>query len=138
MRGNLLLAIAASAMPSWMFWTVIMGWDTGGVALVADDLAAWLTGLLAGAGRKKPVMVVTGTDREWALRPAVTAAVRVTATAAGTAGPDGHAVGCRVSTGGLPAGQLARAAASVPERVRRELLTAPAAAESTGFARSST
>jgi hypothetical protein len=57
-------------MPSWMFWTVIMGWDTGGVALVADDLAAWLTGLLAGAGRKKPVMVVTGTDRERALRPA--------------------------------------------------------------------
>jgi hypothetical protein len=84
--------IAASAIPSWMFWTVVMGWHTGRVVFIADDLAARLTGLLADADRQKPTMVVTGTDREWALQWAATAAVRVTATAAGTAGPDGHAI----------------------------------------------
>jgi hypothetical protein len=46
-----------------MFWTVVMGWHTGRVVFIADDLAARLTGLLADADRKKPTMVVTGTDR---------------------------------------------------------------------------
>jgi len=29
------------------------GWETAGVVFVADDLGAWLVGLLADAGRKK-------------------------------------------------------------------------------------
>ncbi len=45
----------------------------------ADDLAAWLTGLLADAGRKKLTTLVLGTDQERALRSAATAAVRLTA-----------------------------------------------------------
>jgi hypothetical protein len=45
---------------------------------VADDLGAWLVGLLADAGRKKLTTLVLGTDQEQALRSAATAAVRLT------------------------------------------------------------
>jgi hypothetical protein len=48
----------------------------GGMALVADDLGAWLVGLLAEAGRKKLVAFVLGTAQERALQQAATAAVR--------------------------------------------------------------
>ena len=47
---------------------------------VADDLAAWLVGLLAGAGRKKLTRLVLGNDQERALRQAATAAIESTAT----------------------------------------------------------
>lgn len=50
-----------------------------GMVFVADDLAAWLTGLLADAGRKKLSMLLLGSDQERALRSAATAAVRLTA-----------------------------------------------------------
>jgi hypothetical protein len=53
-----------------------------GMVLVADDLGAWLTGLLADAGRKKLTTLVLGTDRERARRSAATAAVRLTAASA--------------------------------------------------------
>jgi hypothetical protein len=54
-------------------------WETGSVVFVADDLAAWLIGLLADAGRKKLTALVFGTDQERALRSAATAAVWLTA-----------------------------------------------------------
>ena len=50
-----------------------------GVVFVADDLAAWLIGLLADTGRKKLTTLVLGTEQERALRSAATAAVRLTA-----------------------------------------------------------
>jgi hypothetical protein len=46
---------------------------------VADDLAAWLIGLLADASRKKLTTLVLGTKQERALLSAATAAVRETA-----------------------------------------------------------
>ena len=55
------------------------GWETAGVVFVADDLAAWLVGLLADAGRKKLTTLVLGSDQERALRQAATAAVQATA-----------------------------------------------------------
>lgn len=48
------------------------------MAFVADDLAAWLTGLLADVGRKKLTALVLGTDQERALRSAAAAAIRLT------------------------------------------------------------
>lgn len=45
------------------------------MAFVADDLAAWLVGLLAERGRKKLTTFVLGTEQERALRSAATAAV---------------------------------------------------------------
>ena len=51
----------------------------------ADDLAAWLIGALADAGRKKLTAIVLGTDQERALRSAATAAVQ---RAAGELRPD--------------------------------------------------
>jgi hypothetical protein len=50
-----------------------------GVVFVADDFAAWLTGMLADWGRKKLAALVLGTDQERALRKAATAAVQHTA-----------------------------------------------------------
>jgi len=45
----------------------------------ADDLGAWLIGLLADTGRKKLITLVLGTEQERALRSAAAAAVRETA-----------------------------------------------------------
>ena len=42
---------------------------------VADDLGAWLVGLLADTGRRKLTTLILGTDQERALRQAATAAV---------------------------------------------------------------
>lgn len=55
------------------------------MVFVADDLGAWLIGALADAGRKKLTAIVVGTDQEWALRSAATAAVQ---RAAGEVRPD--------------------------------------------------
>ena len=49
------------------------------MVFVADDLAAWLIGVLADAGRKKLTSVVFGSEQERALRSAATAAVQRTA-----------------------------------------------------------
>jgi hypothetical protein len=49
------------------------------VVFVADDLGAWLVGLLADAGRKKLTTFVLGSDQKRALRRAATAAVQLTA-----------------------------------------------------------
>ena len=49
------------------------------MVFVADDLGAWLVGLLADAGRKKLITTVLGSDQERALRQAATAAVQATA-----------------------------------------------------------
>jgi tetratricopeptide (TPR) repeat protein len=49
------------------------------MVFVADDLAAWLVGLLADAGRKKLTSLVLGTEQERALRAAATTAVQLTA-----------------------------------------------------------
>jgi hypothetical protein len=49
------------------------------VAAVADDLAAWLVGLLADAGRKKLITLVLGSEQERALRQAATTAIQLTA-----------------------------------------------------------
>ena len=49
------------------------------MVFVADDLGAWLVGLLADAGRKKLTALVLGSDQERALRQAATAAVQLTA-----------------------------------------------------------
>ncbi len=49
------------------------------MVFVADDLGAWLIGLLANAGRKKLSDWVLGTDQERALRSVATAAVQRTA-----------------------------------------------------------
>ena len=54
-------------------------WETAGVPFVADDLGAWLIGVLADAGRRKLTTFVLGTDQQRALRSAGTAAVRRTA-----------------------------------------------------------
>ena len=50
-----------------------------GIVFVADDLAAWLVGVVADAGRKKLTSLVLGDDQERALRPAATEAVQLTA-----------------------------------------------------------
>lgn len=55
------------------------GWETAGVVFAADDLGAWLVGLLADAGRKKLITVVLGSEQERARRQAASAAVEVTA-----------------------------------------------------------
>ena len=49
------------------------------MVFVADDLGAWLVGLLADAGRRKLTALVLGSDQERALRLAATAAVEATA-----------------------------------------------------------
>ena len=50
------------------------------MVFVADDLAAWLVGMLADAGRKRLTTLVLVSDHERALRQAATAAVQLTAT----------------------------------------------------------
>ena len=49
------------------------------MVFVADDLGAWLVGLLADASRKRLTALVLGSDQERALRRAATAAVQATA-----------------------------------------------------------
>ena len=49
------------------------------MVLVADDLGAWLVGLLADAGRKKLTALVLGSDQERALRKAAADVVQDTA-----------------------------------------------------------
>ncbi len=49
------------------------------MALVVDDLTAWLVALLADAGRKRLTSWVLGTDQQRALRQAAEAAVERTA-----------------------------------------------------------
>ena len=49
------------------------------MAFVADDLTAWLVGLLADAGRKKLTVLILGSDQDRALRWAAEAAVEATA-----------------------------------------------------------
>jgi hypothetical protein len=49
------------------------------MAFVADDLAAWLIGLLADRGRRRLTTVLLGTHQERALRSAATAVVELTA-----------------------------------------------------------
>lgn len=49
------------------------------MVFVADDLAAWLVGLLADAGRRRLTTWVLGSDQERELRSAATAAVQLTA-----------------------------------------------------------
>lgn len=56
-----------------------LAWETGTIVFVADDLGAWLTGLLADASRRKLITLVLGTEQERALRSAATAAVQRTA-----------------------------------------------------------
>ena len=55
------------------------GWETAGVVFVVDDLAGWLVGLLADAGRKKLTTLVLGDAQERALQQAASAAVQDTA-----------------------------------------------------------
>jgi hypothetical protein len=55
------------------------GCDTDDVVFVADDLASWLIGLIADAGRKRLTTVLLGTDQDRAVRSAATAAVQLTA-----------------------------------------------------------
>ena len=45
------------------------------MTFVADDLAAWLIGLVADAGRRKLTSVILGTEQERAMRAVATAAV---------------------------------------------------------------
>ena len=59
---------------------------TAGVVFVADDLAAWLVGLLADAGRRKLATLVLGSDQERALRQAAEATVETTAAELAPAG----------------------------------------------------
>ena len=49
------------------------------MVFVADDLGAWLVGLLADAGRRKLTTLVLGTDQQRALRQVAEAAVELTA-----------------------------------------------------------
>lgn len=49
------------------------------MVFVADDLAGWLIGLLANAGRKKLTSLVLGSEQERSLRSAATTAVQRTA-----------------------------------------------------------
>lgn len=67
------------------------------MAFVADDLGAWLIGLLAEGARRKLINFVLGDEVERALRAAPTTAIRLTATVlwaddagASRAGDDGH------------------------------------------------
>jgi tetratricopeptide (TPR) repeat protein len=53
--------------------------DNGDVVFVADDLAAWLIGLLADRGRKRLTTVLVGTEQERALRSAASDAIQQTA-----------------------------------------------------------
>jgi hypothetical protein len=55
---------------------------------VADNLTAWLVGLLADAGGKKLTRLVLGSDQDRVLRQAATAAIGATAVELGVCGDD--------------------------------------------------
>ncbi len=61
---------------------------TAGVVFVADDLAAWLIGVLADAGCKKLTRLVLGSDQERALQRAAVAAIEATAAELDPSGSD--------------------------------------------------
>src|ERR1700723_2201026 len=63
----------------WGWLLASAGWHTADVVFVADDLGAWLVGLLADAGSKRLFTAVLGDEQERALRKAATAAVEATA-----------------------------------------------------------
>jgi hypothetical protein len=50
------------------------------VSFIADDLAAWLVGLVADAGRKRLIELVLGSDQERELERTATVAVQLTTT----------------------------------------------------------
>ena len=77
---------------------------------VADDLGAWLVGLLADAGRKKLTALVLGSDQERALRKAAADAVQDTA-----------------AEMGLSAEQARRLAAVIRQAFRKPVQDAPLA-----------
>jgi hypothetical protein len=63
-------------------WGVVcsgVDWDTVVVVFVADDLGAWLVGLVADVGRRRITDWVLGSEQERALRQAATAAAQRTA-----------------------------------------------------------
>src|ERR1039457_7247454 len=55
------------------------GLKLAGVVLIADELVAWLVGLVAGAGSEKLTALGLGSDQERALRKAADDAVQATA-----------------------------------------------------------
>jgi hypothetical protein len=59
---------------------IVEGEDNVTLVFVADDLGAWLIGLLTERGRTQLASVLLGTEQERALRLAATATVRQTAT----------------------------------------------------------
>jgi hypothetical protein len=61
--------------PATKFSGMAPGSYTGAAVFVADDLEAWLVGLVADAGRKKLTEIVLGSDQDRALRRSATAAV---------------------------------------------------------------
>src|ERR1019366_639659 len=64
----------------------VRAWEAAVGGFVADDLGAWLVGLLADAGRRRVTTWVLGTEQERALRQAATAAVGLTAAELAPAG----------------------------------------------------
>ena len=58
------------------------------MVFVADDLAAWLVGVLADAGRKKLTRLVLGSDQERAPQRAAAAAIEATAAELDPSGSD--------------------------------------------------
>ena len=69
----------ALLLEEWRLVPWRRGLDNGGVAFVADDLGAWLVGLLADAGRRKLVALVLGDEQVRALHQACRAALAATA-----------------------------------------------------------
>ena len=72
------------------------------MVFVVDDLAAWLVGLLADAGRKKLTTLVLGSEQDRALRQAATAAVQDTADELSHAGSEQAGQIAMVISGSLP------------------------------------
>ena len=92
--------------PQWvgLSW---QGWETVGVVFIADDLGAWLVGLLADAGCWKLTALVLGDDQERALRRAATAAVEATAAELDPVGGGLAMVISEVFAGPVPSAALA-------------------------------
>lgn len=80
-----LLVTACTAL---VVTSIAQVWENGNVTFVADDLAAWLVGLVADAGRKKLTALLLGDQQERELSRAATAAVLATALELGPSGVD--------------------------------------------------